>query len=80
MNQPKDKTREEINAILRIFFFFINKELRLHLLDEKRKLENIIALRELRARDAREATRAIYEAKAGGETRHTRLIKANEQR
>lgn len=80
MNQPKDKTREEINAILRILPSVTNKELRLHLLDEKRKLENIIALRELRARDAREATRAIYEAKAGGETRHTRLIKANEQR
>ena len=79
MNQPKDKTREEINAILRILPSVTNKELRLHLLDEKRKLENIIALREIRERDALEATRAIYKAKAG-DPRETRIFIASEQR
>lgn len=80
MNQYKEKHREEIAAINRILPSVTNNALRLHLLEEKRKLENIIALHELREREAREATRAIYETKAGGETRHTRLIKANEQR
>lgn len=79
MNQYKEKAREEVKAILRILPTITNKELRAHLLEEKRKLESVIALHEIREQEAREATRAIKEAKAG-DPRETRLIIASEQR
>lgn len=79
MNPYKEKAREEVKAIMRLLPSVTNKDLRAHLLAEKRKLEGVIALHEIRERDAAAATRAIKEAKTSTH-RETRVIFANEQR
>lgn len=55
----KEQAREEVKAILKVLPSVSNTLLRSHLIEEKRKLESIIALHEVREEDARNATRAI---------------------
>ena len=79
MNKPKEKAREEIKEILRILPSVNNKELRSHLLKEKQNLESIIALHELREKEAREVSQALKEGRM--KTRYeTRIVRNIEQR
>lgn len=69
----KEQAREEVRAISKILPSVTNKDLRSHLLTEKRKLESIIALHEVREESARNLSRAIA-AENARTHRETRII------
>ena len=54
----KEQAREEVKAILKVLPSVNNANLRSHLLEEKKKLESIIAWHEAREEDAQNAARA----------------------
>ena len=70
---PKEKAREEVKAILKVLPTVTNKDLRAHLLKEKSNLENVIALHEVREKEAQEFTRAKTEERVT--RRETRIIR-----